>query len=306
MNNFFLETHQVVKRFANHTALNGVSIQVPEGQIFGLLGLNGAGKTTLIRIIIRISAPDSGEVRFNGHLSQAEDIYHIGYLPEERGLYKKMKVGEQAIYLAQLKGLSKAEATSRLKLWFEKFEITPWWNKKLEELSKGMQQKVQFIITILHKPQLLIFDEPFSGFDPVNAELLKREILELKKEGHTIIFSTHNMASVEEICDNIALINHSEVVLQGNVKEVRSRCNANNYIFSTPKGLALKESPLFEIVDSQPTEEEIRYTLQKQQDMSNSALLTQIAQQTEIISFTECLPSMNEIFIRTVEGLDKH
>ena len=306
MNNFFLETHQVVKRFANHTALNGVSIQVPEGQIFGLLGPNGAGKTTLIRIINRITAPDSGEVRFNGHLSQAEDIYHIGYLPEERGLYKKMKVGEQAIYLAQLKGLSKAEATSRLKLWFEKFEITPWWNKKLEELSKGMQQKVQFIITILHKPQLLIFDEPFSGFDPVNAELLKREILELKKEGHTIIFSTHNMASVEEICDNIALINHSEVVLQGNVKEVRARFKANTYILSTPKGQPLKESPLFEIVDSQPTEEEIRYTLQKQQDMSNSALLTQIAQQTEIISFTECLPSMNEIFIRTVEGLDKH
>ena len=306
MNNFFLETHQVVKRFANHTALNGVSIQVPEGQIFGLLGPNGAGKTTLIRIINRITAPDSGEVRFNGHLSQAEDIYHIGYLPEERGLYKKMKVGEQAIYLAQLKGLSKAEATSRLKLWFEKFEITPWWNKKLEELSKGMQQKVQFIITILHKPQLLIFDEPFSGFDPVNAELLKREILELKKEGHTIIFSTHNMASVEEICDNIALINHSEVVLQGNVKEVRSRFKANTSILSTPKGQPLKESPLFEIVDSQPTEEEIRYTLQKQQDMSNSALLTQIAQQTEIISFTECLPSMNEIFIRTVEGLDKH
>lgn len=232
MNNFFLETHQVVKRFANHTALNGVSIQVPEGQIFGLLGPNGAGKTTLIRIINRITAPDSGEVRFNGHLSQAEDIYHIGYLPEERGLYKKMKVGEQAIYLAQLKGLSKAEATSRLKLWFEKFEITPWWNKKLEELSKGMQQKVQFIITILHKPQLLIFDEPFSGFDPVNAELLKREILELKKEGHTIIFSTHNMASVEEICDNIALINHSEVVLQGNVKEVRSRFKANTYLSS--------------------------------------------------------------------------
>ena len=294
MNNFFLETHQVVKRFANHTALNGVSIQVPEGQIFGLLGPNGAGKTTLIRIINRITAPDSGEERF------------MGYLPEERGLYKKMKVGEQAIYLAQLKGLSKAEASSRLKIWFEKFEITPWWNKKLGELSKGMQQKVQFIITVLHKPQLLIFDEPFSGFDPVNAELLKREILELKKEGHTIIFSTHNMASVEEICDNIALINHSKVVLQGNVKEVRSRFKANTYALSTPKGQPLKESRLFKIVDSQPTEEEIRYTLQKQQDMSNSALLTQIAQQTEIISFTECLPSMNEIFIRTVEGLDKH
>lgn len=306
MNDYFLETHQVVKRFAAHTALNGVSIQVPEGQIFGLLGPNGAGKTTLIRIINRITAPDSGEVRFNGHLSQPEDVYHIGYLPEERGLYKKMKVGEQAIYLAQLKGLSKAEATQRLKTWFEKFEITPWWNKKLEELSKGMQQKVQFIITVLHKPQLLIFDEPFSGFDPVNAELLKHEILDLKKEGHTIIFSTHNMASVEEICDNIALIHHSEVVLQGNVKEVRSRFKTDTYTLSTPKEQPLQASPLFEIVAAQSTEAEARYTLQKRQEVSNSALLTDIAKQTEILSFTECLPSMNEIFIRTVEGMKKH
>lgn len=306
MNDYFLETHQVVKRFAAHTALNGVSIQVPEGQIFGLLGPNGAGKTTLIRIINRITAPDSGEVRFNGHLSQPEDVYHIGYLPEERGLYKKMKVGEQAIYLAQLKGLSKAEATQRLKTWFEKFEITPWWNKKLEELSKGMQQKVQFIITVLHKPQLLIFDEPFSGFDPVNAELLKHEILDLKKEGHTIIFSTHNMASVEEICDNIALIHHSEVVLQGNVKEVRSRFKTDTYTLSTPKEQPLQASPLFEIVAAQFTEAEARYTLQKRQEVSNSALLTDIAKQTEILSFTECLPSMNEIFIRTVEGMKKH
>ncbi len=306
MNDYFLETHQVVKRFAAHTALNGVSIQVPEGQIFGLLGPNGAGKTTLIRIINRITAPDSGEVRFNGHLSRPEDVYHIGYLPEERGLYKKMKVGEQAIYLAQLKGLSKAEATQRLKTWFEKFEITPWWNKKLEELSKGMQQKVQFIITVLHKPQLLIFDEPFSGFDPVNAELLKHEILDLKKEGHTIIFSTHNMASVEEICDNIALIHHSEVVLQGNVKEVRSRFKTDTYTLSTPKEQPLQASPLFEIVAAQSTEAEARYTLQKRQEVSNSALLTDIAKQTEILSFTECLPSMNEIFIRTVEGMKKH
>lgn len=306
MNDYFLETHQVVKRFAAHTALNGVSIQVPEGQIFGLLGPNGAGKTTLIRIINRITAPDSGEVRFNGHLSRPEDVYHIGYLPEERGLYKKMKVGEQAIYLAQLKGLSKAEATKRLKTWFEKFEITPWWNKKLEELSKGMQQKVQFIITVLHKPQLLIFDEPFSGFDPVNAELLKHEILDLKKEGHTIIFSTHNMASVEEICDNIALIHHSEVVLQGNVKEVRSRFKTDTYTLSTPKEQPLQASPLFEIVAAQSTEAETRYTLQKRQEVSNSALLTDIAKQTEILSFTECLPSMNEIFIRTVEGMKKH
>ena len=191
MSEYFLEAHNIVKSYANHTALNGVSINVPKGKVFGLLGPNGAGKTTLIRIINRITAPDSGEVYFDGHLSQPDDIYKIGYLPEERGLYKKMKVGEQAIYLAQLKGLDKREATKRLKEWFDKFEITQWWDKKLEELSKGMQQKVQFVITVLHKPQLLIFDEPFSGFDPVNAELLKREILELKNQGHTIIFSTH-------------------------------------------------------------------------------------------------------------------
>ena len=192
----FLETEDVVKQYANHLALNKVSIQVPEGKVFGLLGPNGAGKTTLIRIINRITAPDSGLVRFNGREFQPEDIYQIGYLPEERGLYKKMKVGEQAIYLAQLKGLSYQEARTRLMRWFEKFDIMPWWNKKLEELSKGMQQKVQFIITIIHEPKLLIFDEPFSGFDPVNAELLKKEILELKDAGHTIIFSTHNMSSV--------------------------------------------------------------------------------------------------------------
>ena len=219
----FLETEDVVKQYANHLALNKVNIQVPEGKIFGLLGPNGAGKTTLIRIINRITAPDSGIVRFNGRESQPEDIYQIGYLPEERGLYKKMKVGEQAIYLAQLKGLSYQEARTRLTQWFKKFDIMPWWNKKLEELSKGMQQKVQFIITVIHEPALLIFDEPFSGFDPVNAERLKQEILELKEKGHTIIFSTHNMASVEEICDNIALINRSQVVLSGNVTEGRNR-----------------------------------------------------------------------------------
>lgn len=206
----FLETENVVKQYAGHLALNKVSIQVPQGTIFGLLGPNGAGKTTLIRIINRITAPDSGIVRFNGHESSPEDIYQIGYLPEERGLYKKMKVGEQAIYLAQLKGLSYPEARSRLTRWFEKFDIMPWWNRKLEELSKGMQQKVQFIITVIHEPELLIFDEPFSGFDPVNADRLKQEILELKAAGHTIIFSTHNMSSVEEICDEIALINRSE------------------------------------------------------------------------------------------------
>lgn len=301
-NNFFLEARNVVKRYANHTALKGVSIEVPEGKVFGLLGPNGAGKTTLIRIINRITAPDSGEVFFNGHQSCTNDIYNIGYLPEERGLYKKMKVGEQAIYLAQLKGLSKKEATERLKVWFNKFEITPWWDKKLEELSKGMQQKVQFIITVLHKPQLLIFDEPFSGFDPVNAELLKREILELKKQGHTIIFSTHNMASVEEICDNIALINHSEVVLKGNVNEVRSRFKTNTYKLEIPHHELLTESDSFNIISKEEKGENLLYTLKKKEDINNSQLLSEIASRNEIISFSECLPSMNEIFIRTVEG----
>jgi ABC-2 type transport system ATP-binding protein len=221
----FLETRNVVKQYSGHLALDKVSIQVPEKKIFGLLGPNGAGKTTLIRIINRITAPDSGEVLFNNRPLQENDIYNIGYLPEERGLYKKMKVGEQAIYLAQLKGLSVMEAEKRLKVWFDKFDILSWWNKKLEELSKGMQQKVQFIITVVHDPDLLIFDEPFSGFDPLNTEMLKNEILALKEKGKTIIFSTHNMASVEEICDDIALINRSQVVLSGNVEEVRSRYN---------------------------------------------------------------------------------
>ena len=293
-NNFFLEARNVVKRYANHTALKGVSIEVPEGKVFGLLGPNGAGKTTLIRIINRITAPDSGEVFFNGHQSCANDIYNIGYLPEERGLYKKMKVGEQAIYLAQLKGLSKKEATERLKVWFNKFEITPWWDKKLEELSKGMQQKVQFIITVLHKPQLLIFDEPFSGFDPVNAELLKREILELKKQGHTIIFSTHNMASVEEICDNIALINHSEVVLKGNVNEVRSRFKTNTYKLEIPHHELLTESDSFNIISKEEKGENLLYTLKKKEDINNSQLLSEIASRNEIISFSEKKISLDQ------------
>lgn len=308
MDNFFLEAHNVIKRYANHTALNDVSINVQEGKVFGLLGPNGAGKTTLIRIINRITAPDSGEIYFNGHLSQAEDIYEIGYLPEERGLYKKMKVGEQAIYLAQLKGLSKQEATRRLKVWFEKFEITQWWDKKLEELSKGMQQKVQFIITVLHKPKLLIFDEPFSGFDPVNAELLKKEILELKDQGHTVIFSTHNMSSVEEICDNIALINNSEVVLQGEVSEVRNKFKTNTYKISVPKEKELIQCNGFEIISSEKRNGELIYTIKKENDITNSELLRCISNNNEITSFAECLPSMNEIFIRTVEesNLSKH
>lgn len=303
MNESFLEARQVTKRYANHTALEEVSIQVPKGQVFGLLGPNGAGKTTLIRIINHITAPDAGEVWFNGHLSQPQDIYSIGYLPEERGLYKKMKVGEQAIYLAQLKGLSRQEAKKRLTDWFDRFDIMPWWNKKLEELSKGMQQKVQFVITVLHRPPLLIFDEPFSGFDPVNAELLKREILKLKEEGHTIIFSTHNMASVEEICDHIALINHSQVVLQGAVQDIRSQYKSNQYELTVRSDNPLPESDAFEVVDSQVVDAQtVSYKLRKLTSISNSEMLSLIGAQTEIIQFSECIPSMNDIFIRTVEG----
>lgn len=219
----FLTASNIHKSFGSRKVLDDVSIAVPRGKVFGLLGPNGAGKSTLIRIINHITLPDSGEVTFDGHPLCEQDMLSIGYLPEERGLYKKMKVGEQAIYLARLKGLSEAEAKRRLEGWFEKFDIMPWWNKKLEELSKGMQQKVQFITTVLHEPPLLIFDEPFSGFDPVNAELLKSEILQLRDKGHTIIFSTHNMASVEEVCDNIALINHSKIVLQGSVAEIQEQ-----------------------------------------------------------------------------------
>lgn len=303
MNESFLEARQVTKRYANHTALEEVSIQVPKGQVFGLLGPNGAGKTTLIRIINRITAPDAGEVWFDGHLSQPQDIYSIGYLPEERGLYKKMKVGEQAVYLAQLKGLSRQEAKKRLTDWFDRFDIMPWWNKKLEELSKGMQQKVQFVITVLHRPPLLIFDEPFSGFDPVNAELLKREILKLKEEGHTIIFSTHNMASVEEICDHIALINHSQVVLQGAVQDIRSQYKSNQYELTVRSDNPLPESNAFEVVDSQVVDAQtVSYKLRKLTSISNSEMLSLIGAQTEIIQFSECIPSMNDIFIRTVEG----
>lgn len=300
----FLETEDVVKQYANHLALNKVSIQVPEGKIFGLLGPNGAGKTTLIRIINRITAPDSGFVRFNGRESQPEDIYQIGYLPEERGLYKKMKVGEQAIYLAQLKGLSYPEARKRLTRWFEKFDIMPWWNKKLEELSKGMQQKVQFIITVIHEPALLIFDEPFSGFDPVNAERLKQEILELKEKGHTIIFSTHNMASVEEICDNIALINRSQVVLSGNVTEVRNRFRNNTFTLRITSDSSLQDDQthIFTLLSEKEQSGIRELQIHKAEGISNSTLLSALSEQAEILSFAEELPSMNDIFINTVSG----
>ncbi|HNX67731.1 MAG TPA: ATP-binding cassette domain-containing protein, partial [Bacteroidales bacterium] len=223
------ETKEVTKKYATQLALDRVSISVPEQSIFGLLGPNGAGKTTLIRIINQITGPDSGEVFLNGRKLKADDVYQIGYLPEERGLYKKMKVGDQALYLAQIKGLSKAEAMRRLKYWFKKLEIVDWWDKKVEELSKGMQQKVQFVTTVLHEPKLLIFDEPFTGFDPLNANIIKNEILFLREKGATIIFSTHNMSSVEELCDNITLIDHGHAILDGSLEKIRHDWAANEY-----------------------------------------------------------------------------
>lgn len=299
-NQNFLEAHNIVKRFVNHTALDNVSVNVKQGRIFGLLGPNGAGKTTLIRIINHITAPDSGEVFFNGHPMVAEDVYKIGYLPEERGLYKKMKVGEQAIYLARLKGLDKATATKRLRYWFEKFDISQWWNKKVEELSKGMQQKVQFITTVLHEPQLLILDEPFSGFDPVNAEMLKSEILALKEKGHTIIFSTHNMNSVEEICDDIALINRSHLVLEGCVDDVRRQFKSNLFYVEADSQKILPPVDGVEILSIEAAGDTTRYKLKKHQKMTNSELVSALAQKIEISTFKEFIPSMNEIFIKVV------
>ncbi len=296
----FLETKDVVKQYSGHLALNKVSIQVPEKKIFGLLGPNGAGKTTLIRIINRITAPDSGEVLFQNRPLQANDVYNIGYLPEERGLYKKMKVGEQAVYLAQLKGLSAFEAEKRLKVWFKKFDILSWWNKKLEELSKGMQQKVQFIITVVHDPALLIFDEPFSGFDPLNTEILKNEILELKERGKTIIFSTHNMASVEEICDEIALINHSQVVLNGDVTEVRSRYKNHIFKIQTESEVFTLDPAIGEILSHEKGYHTHIYRLKCLVPMTNSEFLSILLQTNEIVSFEEEIPSMNDIFIQTV------
>jgi len=296
----FLETKEVVKQYAAHLALNRVSIQVPEQKIFGLLGPNGAGKTTLIRIINRITAPDSGEVLFKNCPLAPNDIYNIGYLPEERGLYKKMKVGEQAIYLARLKGLTADEAKKRLKVWFKKFDIHSWWDKKLEELSKGMQQKIQFIITVIHDPELLIFDEPFSGFDPLNTELLKNEILNLKEKGKTIIFSTHNMASVEEICDEIALIDRSEVVLSGNVAAIRSNHKKHIFKLQTENNDLTVDRDLFEILEEGKHFHNRWFRVRNLQNISNSAFLSRLLEKNEILSFEEEIPSMNDIFIQTV------
>jgi ABC-2 type transport system ATP-binding protein len=296
----YLETHDVVKQYANHIALNKVSISVPKGTVFGLLGPNGAGKTTLIRIITRITAPDSGDVMIEGRQSVGNDIYNIGYMPEERGLYKKMKVGEQAMYLAQLRGMSKKQAHHELMVWFKRFDIMDWYNRKVEELSKGMQQKVQFISTVIHDPDLLIFDEPFSGFDPVNTDIVKNEMLRLKDEGKTIILSTHNMESVEELCDNIALINKSQVVLQGNVFKIRKDHRPNIFRFRIFGDDFNLEHPSFELLSKEPYHEFIDLRIKKLNGISNNDLAKLIFDNYEVVSYDEELPTMNDVFIKTV------
>jgi ABC-2 type transport system ATP-binding protein len=300
-----LSARNIVKRYSTHTALDNVSIDIPSQSIFGLLGPNGAGKTSLIRIINHITAPDSGEIFFENEKLSAKHIEQIGYLPEERGLYKKMEVGEQALYLAQLKGLKKAEAKKRLNFWFEKFEISAWWNKKVEELSKGMQQKVQFIVTVLHEPKLLILDEPFSGFDPINANLIKNEILELKKQGATILFSTHNMASVEELCDNIALINHSKNILSGSVKEIRRANRLDTYEIEFSGNMMGFTNAMWtygKLVEHSVDGEMCKAKVKLTPGSTSNQLLSSILSAVEIHSFKENVPSMNDIFIKKVSG----
>ena len=291
----------ITKKFGNFTALNSVSLDIPQGKIFGLLGPNGAGKTTLIRIINQITLPDSGELLFNGRPIRPQDVECIGYLPEERGLYKKMKVGEQAIYLARLKGMSTAQATAQLKEWFVKFNIQGWWDKKVEELSKGMAQKIQFITTVMHKPQLLILDEPFSGFDPVNVNLIRKEILALKDAGTTIILSTHNMESVEELCDNIALINKSNLIVTGGVDEIR-RKYGNNHVEVVYRGtepVALASAPV-ELVSDGEYKGNRRAVLDVAKGASSAQILGELIKGNDIVSYQELMPRMNDIFIKLV------
>jgi len=295
---------EVTKFYSNFKALSEVSISVPEGTIFGLLGPNGAGKTTLIRIINQITAPDSGTIWFEGRQMKADDIYRIGYLPEERGLYKKMKVGEQALYLGMLKGLSRRDAMRELKIWFEKFEIISWWDKKVMELSKGMQQKVQFICTVLHRPKLMIFDEPFTGFDPINVELMKEEILRMKREGATIIFSTHNMESVEELCDHIALIDKSKKILDGPTLNIREQYKSNIFDVVYRGEFAKIEPQLgqkYSILAHDETGRNSSLKIQFLNGSSSGSLIKDLVEHVEIVSFNELIPSMNEVFIKVVK-----
>ena len=287
----------VIKQFGDYTALNKVSISVPKGSIYGLLGPNGAGKTTLMRIINQITAPDSGSLLFDGVPLTKHHISDIGYLPEERGLYKKMKVGEQAIYLAQLKGMSYTEALEKLKFWFEKLDILSWWNKTVDELSKGMAQKIQFVVTVIHEPKLLIFDEPFSGFDPINAAIIRKEILALREKGTTIIFSTHRMESVEEICDHIALINKSQTILEGPIKKIKEQFTNNSYeVITTDKKLT--ENDYYSISSIKDSV----FSILLKEGKTQKEALQNILKEVEIISFKKEVPSMEDIFIKAVNN----
>ena len=302
-----LQAHDICKNFVGHTALDNVSVDIPRGKVYGLLGPNGAGKTTLIRIINHITAPDSGSVTFNGHPLSQKDIYNIGYLPEERGLYKKMKVGEQAIFFARLKGLGKAEAEKALRQWFERLDITQWWDKKIEELSKGMAQKVQFIVTVLHEPELLIFDEPFSGFDPINAGILKEEILRLRDKGTTVIFSTHNMESVEELCDEITLINRSHNILSGNVAEVRERFAHNLYTLSfvgNPQSLQAAVEPFVDSFDLGAIDSYglSQATVRLKDSGAARPFIAAANDSVALSAFNRVIPSMNDIFVSAVKA----
>ena len=299
-----IDVQNVTKKFPNHKALDDLSLSISEGRIFGLLGPNGAGKTSLIRILTRISIADSGQVLFYGVPLSEKDVQHIGYLPEERGLYKKMKISDQAIYMARLRGLSYTEAEQRLRYWFKKFDILGWWNRRVEELSKGMQQKIQFIITVVHQPKFIIFDEPFSGFDPLNADILKKEILELKNNGTTILLSTHNMASVEEICDDIVMLNHGKNVLSGTLHEVKQRFKKNQYHLqvSGDIGMFRKFIPSdFQIIQIEQEGEYVDIQVQMPTQYTANELLTFFVQHCSVCSFNEVLPSMNDIFIQMVQ-----
>ncbi len=303
-----LVAEKVSKKFGDFTALNEVSISIPEGSIYGLLGPNGAGKTTFIRIINQITFPDAGSVMLDGQPLQPEDIKKIGYLPEERGLYKSMKVGEQALYLAQLKGLSKSDAKKQLKYWFERLEIGDWWNKKIQELSKGMAQKIQFVVTVLHKPKLLIFDEPFSGFDPINANRIKDEILHLRDQGATVIFSTHRMESVEEMCDHIALINKSNKLLEGKLSEIKRKYRTNTYevgIESDNNESLLRDlREKFELSEAnfRTLGNELKTNIHLNNGHGPNELLAFLTNRGQVSHFVELIPSVNDIFIRTVEN----
>lgn len=302
-----LEVRNVSKSFTGHKALDDISLTVEPGEVYGLLGPNGAGKTTLIRIINHITAPDAGEVIFDGHPLVASDVAQIGYLPEERGLYKKMKVGEQAMFFAQLKGLSEKEAEKSLKAWFERLEISDWWNKKIEELSKGMAQKVQFVVTVLHRPKLLIFDEPFSGFDPINAAILKREILELRDQGATVIFSTHNMGSVEELCDRITLINRSRNILTGAVRDLKHQFSQHRYKLSFGRDSVSPVEAINPFVNSIETNSVdqmgnsvITFRLNEAENLRDVIAAANAA--SEIVSFEPVLPTMDDIFVQAVNS----